>query len=71
MLNFALFSQTERPVRFVYKLFLLADRRLVCYLGYVKIHVGKCLFQSRTGLLMLFLSAATYILGIPENEYEL
>ena len=29
--------------------------------GYVKIHVGKCLFQGRTGLLILFLLAATYI----------
>ena len=37
--------------------------------GYVKIRVGKC--KSRTGLLILFLSAATYILGIPENKYEL
>ena len=38
---------------------------------YVKIHVSKCLFQSRTGLLILFLSAATFIWGIPENKYEL
>ena len=36
MLNFALFSQTERPVKFVNKLFLVADRTLVFYLGYVK-----------------------------------
>ena len=36
-----------------------------------KIHVGKCLFQSRTGLLILFLSSATFIWGIPENKYEL
>ena len=36
-----------------------------------KITVGKCLFQSRTGLLFLFLSAETYIGGIPENKYEL
>jgi len=36
-----------------------------------KIHVGKCLFQSRTGLLILFLSAATFVWGIPENKYEL
>ena len=41
MLNFALFSQTERPVRFGYKLFLLADRTLVFYLGYVKVFVSK------------------------------
>ena len=38
--------------------------------GYVKIRVVKCLFQSRTGLFILFLSAATYIWGIPENKYE-
>ena len=29
------------------------------------------MFQSRTGLLILFLSAATFIWGIPENKYEL
>ena len=64
-------GQTERSVRFVYKLLLVTDPRLVCQRGYVKIGVGKCLFQSRTGLLILFLSAATYIWGIPENKYEL
>ena len=37
----------------------------------MKIRVGKCLFQSRTGLLILFLSAATYTWGIPENKYDL
>ena len=37
----------------------------------MKIRVGKCLFQSRTGLLILFLSAAKYIWGIPENKFEL
>ena len=52
------------------QLFLFADQRLVCQHGYVKLHVGKCLFQSRTGL-FLFLSAAAYIGGIPENKYEL
>ena len=41
MLNFVLFSQTERPVSFVYKFFFLADRTLVCYLGYVKMFVSK------------------------------
>ena len=67
----SLYRQTEWPSRFVYKFFLFADRRLVCKRGYVKIHVGKCLFQSRTGLLISFLLAATYIWEIPENKYEL
>ena len=57
--------------RFVFKLFLIADRRLVFSRGYIKIHVAKCLLQSRTGLVILFLSAATFIWGIPENKYEL
>ena len=47
------------------------SERLVCQRGYVKIRVGKCLFQSRAGLLILFLSSATYIWGIPQNKYEL
>ena len=64
-------GQTEWSARFVYKLFLFGDRSLVFKRGYVKIHVARCLFHSRTGLLILFLLAATYIWGIQENKYEL
>ena len=64
-------GQTEWSARFVYKIFLFADRRLVCKCGYLKIHVGKCLFQSRTGSLTLFWLASKYIWGIPENKYKL
>ena len=63
-------GQTERLVRFVYNYFCLPIRDWFASNGYVKLHVGKCLFQSRTGL-FLFLSAAAYIGGRPENKYEL
>ena len=60
-------GQTERSVRFVYKLFLFADRRLVCWRGYVKIHVGNRFVSMQAGLLILLFS---YRLRHISEEYQ-